>query len=72
MARQTSGEPDAPEELLQVYAPLAQFPTGDVYMVVQPSAGAAEALTPLVRRVVARVDPDVPVRRDRTLERAVH
>ena len=69
VARQTSGEPDAPEELLQVYVPLAQFPTGDVYMVVQPSAGAAEALTPLVRRVVARLDPDVPVRRDRTLER---
>jgi putative ABC transport system permease protein len=68
VARQTSGEPDAPEELLQVYVPLAQFPTGDVYMVVQPSAGAAEALTPLVRRVVARIDPDVPVRRDRTLE----
>ena len=37
-------------------------------MVVQPSAGAAETLTPLVRRVVARIDPDVPVRRDRTLE----
>ena len=68
VARQTSGEPDAPEELLQVYAPLAQFPTGDVYMVVQPSAGAAETLTPLVRRVVARIDPDVPVRRDRTLD----
>ena len=68
VARQTSGEPDAPEELLQVYVPLAQFPTGDVYMVVQPSAGSAEALTPLVRRVVARIDPDVPVRRDRTLE----
>ena len=69
VARQTSGEPDAPEELLQVYVPSAQFPTGDVYMVVQPSVGAAETLTPLVRRVVARIDPDVPVRRDRTIER---
>jgi putative ABC transport system permease protein len=68
VARQTSGEPDAPEELLQVYVPLTQFPTGDVYMVVQPTVGSAEALTPLVRRVVARIDPDVPVRRDRTLE----
>jgi putative ABC transport system permease protein len=68
VARQTSGEPDAPEELVQVYVPLAQYPTGDVYMVVQPSVGAARALTPLVRRVVARIDPDVPVRRDRTLE----
>ena len=68
VARQTSGEPDAPEELVQVYVPLAQYPTGDVYMVVQPSVGAAATLTPLVRRVVARIDPDVPVRRDRTLE----
>lgn len=68
VARQTSGEPDAPEELLQVYVPLAQFPTGDVYMVVRPSIGAAETLTTLVRRVVAQIDPDVPVRRDRTLE----
>jgi putative ABC transport system permease protein len=68
VARQTSGQPDAPEELLQVYVPLAQFPTGDVYMVVQPSVGSAETLTPLVRRVVARIDPDLPVRRDRTLE----
>jgi putative ABC transport system permease protein len=68
VARQTSGQPDAPEELIQVYVPLAQYPTGDVYMVVQPSIGQAEALTPLVRRVVARIDPEVPVRRDRTLE----
>jgi putative ABC transport system permease protein len=68
VARQTSGQPDAPEELLQVYAPLAQFPTGDVFMVVQPAIGTASALTPLVRRVVARIDPEVPVRRDRTLE----
>jgi putative ABC transport system permease protein len=68
VARQVSGEPDAPQELIQVYVPLTQFPTGDVYMVVQPSAGRAEGLTPLVRRVVARIDPDVPVRRDRTLE----
>jgi len=68
VARQTSGQPDAPEELIQVYVPLAQFPTGDVYMVVSPSAGHAESLTPLVRRAVARIDPDVPVRRDRTLE----
>ena len=68
VARQTSGEPDAPEELLQIYVPLAQYPTGDVYMVVQPAAGTAERLTPLVRRAVARIDPDIPVRRDRTIE----
>jgi putative ABC transport system permease protein len=68
VVRQTSGEPDAPEALRQVYVPLAQFGTGDVYMVVQPEAGSAAALAPLVRRVVGRLDPDLSVRRDRTLE----
>ncbi len=68
VVRQTSGEPDAPEALRQVYVPLAQFRTGDVYMVVQPEAGSAAALAPLVRRVVGRIDPDLSVRRDRTLE----
>ena len=68
VARQTSGEPDASEAFQQVYVPLAQQPTGDVYMVVQSSAGTAETLTPLIRRVVARIDPDLSVRRDRTLE----
>ena len=68
VARQTRGEPDAPEALRQIYVPLAQFSTGDTYMVVQPRTGSAEGLTPLVRRAVARVDPDLSVRRDRTLE----
>ena len=68
VARQTIGQPDDAEEQVQVYVPLAQCPTGDVFLVVQPASGIAEALTPLIRRVVARHDPDVPVRRDRTLE----
>jgi putative ABC transport system permease protein len=68
VARQVSGQPAVREERVQVYVPLTQHPTGDVYMVVQPSAGPAEALTPLVRTVVARHDPNTPVRRDRTLE----
>jgi putative ABC transport system permease protein len=69
VVRQVSGNPADSEATRQVYVPLAQRPFNDVYMVVQPSTGRAEALTPLVRRVVARHDPDVPVRRDRTLER---
>ena len=68
VVRQTSGAPDAPEELMQVYVPLEQFVTGDVFMVAQPSVGSAASLTPLVRRAVARIDRDVPVRRDATLE----
>jgi putative ABC transport system permease protein len=68
VARQVSGRPGAPDEFVQVLVPLTQHPTGDVYMLVEPSAGSADALTPLVRTVVARHDPNTPVRRDRTLE----
>jgi len=68
VARQTSGGAAARAEILQVYMPLSQFPTGDVYMVARASTGPAEALTPIVRSIVARYDPNTPVRRDRTLE----
>ena len=68
VARQVIGRPDDPEDTLQVYVPLSQHATGDVYLLAQPAAGRAEALTPLVRTVVARHDADTPVRRDRTLE----
>jgi putative ABC transport system permease protein len=68
VARSTSGVPATPQPLLQVYMPLRQFPTGDVYLVAEAQTGPAEALTPLVRTIVARHDPNTPVRRDRTLE----
>ncbi len=68
VARSTSGRPAQPQELLQVYMPLRQYPTGDVYLVAEAATGPAEALTPLVREIVARHDPNTPVRRDRTLE----
>ena len=68
VARSTSGIPASREELLQVYMPLRQFPTGDVYLVAQAATGPAEALTPLIRAIVARHEPNTPVRRDRTLE----
>ena len=68
VARQSSGGTTDRDEFMQVYMPLAQFPWGDVYMVARAARGPAEALTPLVRSVVARHDPNTPVRRDRTLE----
>jgi putative ABC transport system permease protein len=37
-------------------------------MVARASRGAAEALTPIIRSIVARHDPNTPVRRDRTLQ----
>ena len=67
VARQTSGWTIDRDEFLQVYMPLAQYATGDVYMVARASRGRAEALTPLIRSIVARHDPNTPVRRDRTL-----
>jgi putative ABC transport system permease protein len=68
VARQTSGRMPNPQEFPQVYVPLWQIPTGDVYLVARASSGRAEALTPLVREIVARYDPNTPVRRDRTLD----
>ena len=68
VTRQVSGRAAQSEAFLQVLVPLAQEPTGNGYLLVQASGGQAEALTPLVREIVARHDPNTPVRRDRTLE----
>ena len=68
VARQTSGPSTDRDEFMQVYMPLAQYPYGDTYMVIRASTGPAQALTSIVRSVVARHDPNTPVRRDRTLQ----
>jgi hypothetical protein len=53
VARSTSGRAAEPQAL-QVYMPLRQYPTGDVYLVAEAATEPAEALTPLVRAIVAR------------------
>jgi putative ABC transport system permease protein len=68
VVRQTKGRPDDPQELMQVTAPLAQLPRGDTFLVVQAIAGPPAALVPAIRDIVVRYDPNVPVRRIRTLE----
>ena len=68
VVRQTKGRPTDPQELMQVTAPLAQMPRGDTFLVVQPLTGRPAALVPAIRDLVARYDPNVPVRRIRTLE----
>src|SRR5688572_16000588 len=68
VARPTSGRPGQPQELLQVYMPLRQYPTGDLYLVADAASGPPEALAPIIRGIVARHDPNTPVRRERTLE----
>jgi len=68
VARQVKDRPDAPQELLLVYVPLAQAPYDDIFLVVQPRQGRPERLVPAIRAAVARRDVNVPVRRIRTLD----
>jgi putative ABC transport system permease protein len=68
VARQVKGRPDEQQDLLQVYVPLAQVPFTDVFLVVRSAAGPAAALAPAIRAAAALQDPNVPVRRARTLE----
>jgi putative ABC transport system permease protein len=67
VARQTAGQAAAAAEFAQVYLPLSQYPTGDVFLVTRAAALPAESLTPLIRQIVARHEPNMPVRRERTL-----
>jgi putative ABC transport system permease protein len=56
VAKQVKARPDEAEDLLQVYVPLSQNTPGDIFLLVTPASGAAEALTPSVRAALARVD----------------
>ncbi len=56
-----------PADPVQVYVPLAQYPVSDTYLAVQASDGRAASLVAPIRAAIARIDPNTPVRRDRTL-----
>ena len=70
VARQVKGRPDESEPLVQVYVPLAQNLMDDIFLIVRPTAGRAEALASSVRAAIGRIDRDqlVSVRDVRTLE----
>jgi putative ABC transport system permease protein len=70
VARQTKRRPDEIEELVQIYAPLAQNPMGDTFLVVRPVSRSAAVLAPSVRAAIGRVDKEqlVSVRDVMTLE----
>jgi putative ABC transport system permease protein len=70
VARQVKGRPDETEDLLQIYVPIAQDAMDDMFMVVRPAAGPADALAPSVRAAIARVDKEqlVSVRSVMTLD----
>jgi predicted permease len=67
VTRQVKGRASNPQDSPQVYVPLAQYPWTDTFLVVQSSEGPVEALLAPIREVVARIDRNVPVRRERTL-----
>ncbi len=58
VVRQVRGRPDEREAFVQVYRPIAQRPTDDIYLVVRPASGEAAALTTAVRAAIGRVDRD--------------
>jgi putative ABC transport system permease protein len=70
VARQVKGRPDESEPFVQVYVPLAQNLMDDIFLLVRPASGRAEALASSVRAAIGRVDRDqlVSVRDVRTLE----
>lgn len=69
VARQVKGRPDETEDFVQVYVPMAQNATDDIFLTVAPASGPAEALTASVRGAIARVDKEqlVSVRQVMTL-----
>ncbi|RPJ53907.1 MAG: ABC transporter permease [Acidobacteria bacterium] len=73
VARQVKGRPNEAEDLIQIYVPLAQDTPGDIFMIVRPASGRAEALAPAVRAAMARVDKQqlVSVRDPMTLDDVV-
>jgi putative ABC transport system permease protein len=70
VARQVKRRPDELKDFVQMYVPLAQNLSDDVFLVIRPASGRAEALTPAVRAAISRIDTEqlVSVRDIRTLE----
>jgi putative ABC transport system permease protein len=70
VARQVKGRPDETADFVQLYVPMAQDLSDDIFLVVRPQAGPAGALTPSVRAAISRVDREqlVSVRSVLTLE----
>ena len=70
VARQVRARPNETEELIQLYVPLPQDTPGDIFMLVRPASGRAEAVAPSIRQALARVDKEqlVSVRDVMTLD----
>jgi putative ABC transport system permease protein len=58
VVRQLKERPDETEEYVQIYAPITQLIMDDIFLLVRPSTGTAEALIPSVRAAIGRVDKE--------------
>jgi putative ABC transport system permease protein len=70
VARQVHGRPDETRDFVQLYVPMAQDLSDDIFLAVRPRSGPAEALTSAVRAAISRIDKEqlVSVRDIRTLD----
>ena len=61
---------DEVKDFVQVYVPMAQDLSDDMFLVVRPKSGRAEVLAPSIRAAISRVDTEqlVSVRNTMTLE----
>ena len=67
VARQLRGRAGEPQDPVQLYVPLAQYPVSDTLLVVQASGVPASALVAPIRAAIGKIDSNIPVRRERTL-----
>ena len=58
VARQVKGRPDEAKDFVQLYVPMAQDLLDDMFVVVRPKSGRAEALAPAVRAAISRIDKE--------------
>ena len=70
VVRQVKARPDETEEMLQIYVPITQNIMDDLFLLVRPSSGRAEALASSVRAAIGRIDKEqlVSVRDVMTLD----
>jgi len=69
VARTVKGRPDELQDRIQLYVPLSQRLSDDMYVLVRPTVGDAESLAPSVRAAISRIDKEqlVSVREVMTL-----
>ena len=58
VARQVKGRPDEAKDFVQLYVPMSQLISDDMFVVVRPKSGRAQALAPAVRAAISRVDKE--------------